>query len=292
MDCHHRYCRLSWGQNYVPQGGMQELSNVIVARFQDMGGELWLSSLVKKICVQNGSVTGVIINNKDFIPSTYVISNCDARQTFLDLLGNDAVDDGFNRQLASMIPTMSNYILYLGMSAGFDPPLNPGTFYYYLNDYDVESAYEAIYRGDHSDYNGFAIRISPDRSTIYTGMPANYKSPQYWKRHKYEMLERFISKVEETAIPGLSQYIMYKDAATPSTLRRYTLNYHGASYGWAGTPSQIILSSFRKPSFIRNLYLVGHWTTFGVGISGVAYVGYDTAISIVKRANRKNVLLK
>jgi len=171
--------------------------------------------------------------------------------------------------------------------AGFDPTPHPGTFYYYLNDYNVEGAYNAINKGDHSAYNGFAFRISPDKSTIYTGMPANFRNPQYWKRNKHKILERFISKIEEMAMPHLSQNIVYKDAATPHTLNRYTLNYHGASYGWAGTPSQIILSSFRKPPFIRNLYLVGHWTTFGVGISGVAYLGYDTALAITRRDKRK-----
>jgi len=284
------YSEFLFDGGYVPQGGMQALSDAIAARFQEMGGELRLSTLVKKISVQDGAVSGVMINDNDFMPSRYVISNCDARQTFLNLLGKDALTDEFSLTLENMTPTMSNYILYLGMSAGFDPPLNPGTFYYYLNDYNVESAYQAISKGNHSEYHGFALRISPDKSTIYTGMPANYKSPLYWKRNKYKILERFISKIEEMAIPRLSQNILYKDAATPHTLGRYTLNYHGASYGWAGTPSQIILSCFRKPPFIRNLYLVGHWTTFGVGISGVAYVGFDTALTIAKRANKKNVL--
>ena len=283
------YSEFLFDGGYVPQGGMQALSDAIAARFQELGGELRLSTLVKKISMHDGAVSGVLINNDDFKPSRYVISNCDARQTFLSLLGKEAVTDEFNLTLKNMTPTMSNFIVYLGMSAGFDPPLNPGTFYYYLNDYNVEGAYHAIYKGDHNDYNGFAIRISPDKSTIYTGMPANYKSPQYWKLNKYDMLERFISKIEETAIPKLSQNIMYKDAATPHTLNRYTLNYHGASYGWAGTPTQIILSSFRKPPFIRNLYFVGHWTTFGVGISGVAYVGYDTALNITKRDRKKAV---
>ena len=283
------YSEFLFDGGYVPQGGMQTLSDALAARFQEMGGELMLSTMAKKIGVQDGRVTGVMINNDDFVPSRYVISNCDARQTFLNFLGKDALPDEFNLMLKSMVPSMSNFILYLGLRAGFDPPLNPGTFYYYLNDYDVESAYNAICKGDHRDYNGFAIRISSDRSTIYTGMPSNYRTPQYWKSNKQRMLESFISKIEKIAIPHLSQNIDYKDAATPHTLNRYTLNYQGASYGWASTPSQIILSGFKKPSFIRDLYLVGHWTTFGVGISGVAYLGYDTAISIAKRDKKRAV---
>jgi prolycopene isomerase len=185
-----------------------------------------------------------------------------------------------------MTPTLSNFIVYLGIKKECTLPLHPGTFYYHMADYDVEKAYETVLQGDGSDYAGIAFRLSFDRTTIYTGRPARYHRGQYWKSRKRTMRERAISLLEERAVPGLSRYIEYKDAATPQTLERYTRNYHGASYGWAGTPSQIILPDLRRPSTLQNVYLVGHWTTFGVGVSGVAYVGFETANSLIKRYNR------
>ena len=127
------------------------------------------------------------------------------------------------------------------------------------------------------------MRVSHDKSIIIAVIPAPYKNKQYWENNKYKLLDYFIAKIEKSSIPDLSKHIIHKEAATPHTLYRYTLNYKGASFGWASIPSQVALTDFRKPSFVQNLYLTGHWTTLGIGISGAAYVGYDTAKIILRK---------
>ena len=96
-------------------------------------------------------------------------------------------------------------------------------------------------------------------------------------------MKTFIKRIENYLIPNLSKNIIFKEAATPYTLYKYTSNYRGSSFGWAGTLSQLALSDFRKPHFPHGLYLTGHWTTFGVGISGVTYVGHETANMLQKK---------
>jgi phytoene dehydrogenase-like protein len=140
-----------------------------------------------------------------------------------------------------------------------------------------------MHAGDIEGYGGYALRISHDKSTIYAGIPAPYKSKRYWVDNKQKFLESLIDKIEKYTIPNFSKHIIYKEAATPYTLYRYTLNYRGASFGWAGIPSQFAVPNLRKPSFIQGLYLAGHWTTLGVGISGTAYVGYDTAKMLLRK---------
>jgi phytoene dehydrogenase-like protein len=39
----------------------------------------------------------------------------------------------------------------------------------------------------------------------------------------------------------------------------------------------------RRPSSIQGLYLTGHWTTLAQGIPGVAYLGYDSARTIIRK---------
>ena len=127
------------------------------------------------------------------------------------------------------------------------------------------------------------MHVSPDKKSIVALRFAPYKSRKYWEKNKVKWTESFIEKIESEAIPHLTKYIMYKEAATPHTLYRYTSNYKGASFGWAGIPTQLTIPDLRKPSFIQGLYLTGHWTTHGLGIPGVAYVGYDTAKIILKK---------
>jgi phytoene dehydrogenase-like protein len=45
----------------------------------------------------------------------------------------------------------------------------------------------------------------------------------------------------------------------------------------------LAVEGFKKYSPIQGLYTTGHWTTQGLGISGVAYVGQDTAKIILRK---------
>ena len=87
----------------------------------------------------------------------------------------------------------------------------------------------------------------------------------------------------EHVIPNLSSHIVFKDAATPNTLYKWTLNYKGAAYGWARTPSQFAVTGFTQRTSIENLYLTGHWTTLFQGVPGVAYLGRDTSKKILNK---------
>lgn len=277
------YSEFLFDGGYYPVSGMQALPDALAERFKEFGGELRLSSLVKKIRVRDNKVIGIVVENDGFIPSRYVVSNCDARQTFFKLLGKEKIEEEFFHRIKNMIPSMSTFISYLGMDEYFKPLQNPGTALYFSQHYNIDKACKAMHAGDIESYGGYALRISHDKSTIYVGIPAPYKNKKYWVNNKYKFLESLIECIEKYTIPNLSKHIIYKDAATPNTLHRYTLNYKGASFGWAGIPSQFAIADLRKPSFIKNFYLVGHWTTLGVGISGTAYVGYDTAKIILRK---------
>lgn len=271
---------------YYPIGGMQVLSDTIAERFKGFGGELRLSSLVKKIKVKDNKVIGIVLENGDFILSKYVISNCDARQTFLKLIGKEKVEKEFYNQIKDMMPSISNFIAYLGLSKSFNPPYPQGSAVFFSQHYDLDKAYRSAQKSDIDGYNGHTFRISHDKSTIYAIIPTAFKNRLFWINNKHRFLELLIENIEKTTIPGLSEHIVYKEAATPYTLYRYTLNYKGASYGWASTPSQLAVPGLRKPPSIQDLYLTGHWTTLGVGISGVIYVSHEVSKLILKMGKR------
>ena len=112
---------------------------------------------------------------------------------------------------------------------------------------------------------------------------APFMDAEYWKNNKQSLIDVFIKKVEKV-VAGVSSHIIYKDAATPITLNKWTLNHKGASYGWAGIPSQLAVSGLTQRTSFENLYLTGHWTTLVQGVGGVAYIGRDTSKKIIKKA--------
>ena len=268
---------------YAPQGGMQALSDALAQEFRTWGGELRLSALVRKIVSKEDNVIGVEIQDQGYVPSKYVVSACDARQTFFSFLENDIVEKEFAAMLIDMKPSLSNFLIYVGVKRDFQLSLAPGVAYCYCPHYDLDRIYHAATTMELAGDVAYTIRVSHDASTINGYLLAPYQTKEYWLKYKQKISKQFLQKLA-VHIPGLLEHIEYQDAATPSTLNRYTKNFQGASYGWAGTPSQFAVPGFRKPTFVQNLYLTGHWTTFGVGISGVIYFAYDTAKTLMKRA--------
>jgi len=274
---------------YYPEGGMQKLPDALAEILREFGGELQLSRLVRKIRVSDNKVDGILLEKAEFIPCKMVVSNCSARHTFLNLLGINNIPQDFAKKLNGMIPSLSMFIAYLGM----DQPYTEwpaGINMWFLFKYDVHSLYRSSKRWDYKNIDGYMAHLSGDRRWILAFLNAPFKSRKYWAINKSSLLNYFIERLEKTSIPGLSQHLIYRDAATPSTLARYTLNYKGAAYGWEGIPSQFVDSDFRKPSFLQGLYLTGHWSTQGLGIPGVTYLGFDTARMLIKRARRKYLI--
>lgn len=274
---------------YYPEGGMQTLSDALAERFKEFGGELRLSSLVTKIKTKDNRVTGIILEKGDFVPSRYVISNCDARQTFLSLLDRRIISQDFLNKINTMLPSLSAFILYLGVNDSLYDSLKPGSNIWIAPQYNLDSAYISTQKGHCEEIGGYLLHISLNRNTLLALMNAPFKTKGYWIKNKRKISESFVERISSDVIPGLSNHITYHDAATPYTLYRYTLNYKGAAFGWACIPSQLALTDFRKPSFVQGLYLAGHWATKGLGIPGVVYVGYDTAKMILRKDHIKDV---
>ncbi len=270
---------------YYPVGGMQILPNVLVERFKELGGELRLSCFVNKIKVKDNRAIGVVLKKADFIPSKYVVSNCDARQTFFKFLSRKVVKDEVLNKIGSMTPSLSLFILYIGIDKPFGFLPKPGTNVWFLPHYNIEEMYLSAKDRKINNFDAHMVRLSPDKKTVLAFVNAPFKNKKFWNNNKYKFIDAFINRIDQYTIPGLSKHIVYKDAATPYTLFRYTLNYKGAAYGWASTPSQLFTPELRQITQLKGLFLTGHWTTQTQGIPGVAYIGLDTAKLILKKEN-------
>ena len=273
---------------YYPSGGMQALPDAFTERFKEFGGELRLSCLVRRILVKNNEVKGIVLENGESITSRHVVSNCDARQTFFKLLGEKVVKKEILNKINSMIPSLSLFILYLGIDKPFRSLPKPGTNMWFLPHYNIEDMYISAKDRKINNLDAHMVRLSPDKKTILAFANAPYKNEKYWNDNKYKFIDAFVKRIEQYTFPELSKHIVYKDAATPYTLYRYTLNSKGAAYGWASTPSQLFTPELRQTTTIKGLFLSGHWTTQTQGIPGVAYIGYDTAKLILKKEGNIN----
>jgi len=268
---------------YYPEGGMQELPNAFAHKFQELGGVMKLSSPVVRITVKDGTVSGVVLKTGETIRSRQVISNCDSRQTFLDLLGEQSIDQRVIAKLNTMTPSLSMFIVYLGVDHTFGALPPAGSTLWYLPHYDLEKLYRSAKSSSETDLTKYLLRVAPDGKSVLAMANASFKDKHYWDDNRSNLLDLFIDNIQRTTVPDLSKHVIYKEAATPYTLYRYTGNSEGAAYGWESTQQQFMDPDFKKPSFIQGLYLTGHWTTYAQGLAGVAYLGYDLAISLIRK---------
>ncbi|HEB76772.1 MAG TPA: NAD(P)/FAD-dependent oxidoreductase [Nitrospirae bacterium] len=261
---------------------MQALPDALAERFKELGGTLKTSCLVKKIKVRDNEVEGVVLEKGNNVSAKYVVSNADARQTFFELLGSNVVEKDILHKIDGMVPSLSIFTLYLGIDR---PPATlpkAGTNVWFLPNYNLEDLYLSA-KNMTDDIEYFMMRFSPDKKTILAFANAPFRDRKFWYDKKLKFIDTFIRKIETTLVPGLSTRVVYKDAATPYTLYRYTLNYKGAAYGWATFPSQLFTPELKMTTPIKGLFLTGHWTTHTQGIPGVAYLGCDAAKLILKK---------
>jgi len=267
---------------YYPEGGIQQLPDALSSYIQEHGGKVFYRKCVQKILCKNETVTGVEVETGETYLSKYVVSACDITQTAKTFLKKEKAGNVLRQKVATMKSALSTFILYIGIKKPFSGLPQKGTNIWYLPHYDLDKIFYHVNRCDFRKSGGFMFRVAPDKKTILAFSLAPFRTETFWRKNKERIANILLEHVTKT-IPELTQNIAYFDAATPHTLYRYTLNHKGSNYGWAPLPSQLFDPVFRHKTEIKRLYLTGHWITQTHGIPGVAYLGYNTAKSIMRR---------
>ncbi|MBM3248545.1 MAG: NAD(P)/FAD-dependent oxidoreductase [Candidatus Omnitrophica bacterium] len=266
---------------YYPDGGMQSLSNKIAERFKEFGGQLLLTTLVKKFEIKNNSIKAVELMDGNSIKARYFVSACDSKQTLHNLLGFR--NEKF-MQISQMMPALSMFILYLGVNDKFIIDFPESSNVWYLPHYDIEKLYLGATNRNMKNIDEYMVRILPNKKTLVVFVNSNFRRNKEWS-DKNSIANALIKKIEKI-FPSLSKFIDYQGIATPYALYSWTLNYKGAAYGWAAIPSQLLVLELLKIRFVNNLYLAGHWSTVGHGLNGAMFSGFSCANTILKTEGR------
>ncbi|HDK41739.1 MAG TPA: NAD(P)/FAD-dependent oxidoreductase, partial [Candidatus Pacearchaeota archaeon] len=216
---------------YYIAGGMQTLPDAFDKYIKQNKGIILYNSLVKKIICNNNKVVGIQLDNNKIFKSKYIISACDISQTFINLLGERLAGKNIVRKLNSMQPSLSAFIIYLGIDKYFKelPPL--GSNIWFLPYYNLDQFYNNIVDCSFDKAGIFKIRVSPEGKTITAFINVAYNSTTFWEQNKKRMTIEFINRIAKL-IPNLKKHIVYFDSATPQTLQKYTFNRNGAAFGW------------------------------------------------------------
>jgi phytoene dehydrogenase-like protein len=270
------------GGAFYSKGGAQKLPDAIADKYCSYGGNLLLSTKVTKILLKNGVAYGVICSNGDTIESKSVVSNADCRRTFLNLINSN--DEWPNKKRTFKILnnsklSISYFILYLAVKAKTDKLLKKSGWHF--ASYDINKDFNnQLYIHIPTIIDSHSI--NEETHIIEAGMVSSYvKNASNWNIIKSQMSNEILNRIMKICNIR-EEDILFKEAATPNTIERYTLNTGGASYGWEQTPRQVFHNTFPQVTPIKNLFLAGHWTSPGGGIVSVAISGFLTAQKILR----------
>lgn len=261
--------------NYYPVGGSQVFADDLATRFCEMGGEILLSSEVRRIIVEGGRATGVelmagpVRNQYPMrVNAGVVISNADLVLTLEKLVGPEHVPPQEAAALKSMRTSHPCFLTHIGLEGISTEELQENDGYHWDqwdSDRVATSAFKVfvptLYEPRMAPPGGHIIIVQKLTAV-------DYPLIDDWTAHKLGV-ERYILSNLERLMPGFSRKVQVCLSASAFTSYRYTFNHRGAMLGWEMSPDQLGDLRPGVSGQIRDLYYVGHWTRPGGGITPV-----------------------
>ena len=287
----------SGGASYI-KGGSQTLSDYLAGYIRSHGGEVLLNHLVTGISTKGKKITGVIFKRKNNQGEGNMEAAAD------DIIANNSVPgvadllpEETAKALRNEIKDLKTGASLLTVYFGFNKPLKEiGNNFYstFIFDSSVKSQADIIINNRDNfakrsftfvDYSQIDSGLAPAGKSVGAVCCIDYLSDwdkldrkEYYAR-KEQVASVFTERLEKI-IPGIKNTIAHCEVATPSTVRRYTLNPGGATYGFAQLPSRKVIDPYK---ILDNLHFASAWGKTGGGFSGAIYGGYMCANNILRK---------
>jgi phytoene dehydrogenase-like protein len=274
--------------NYYPKGSSQKFADDLGRGIALQGGKVLKCAAVDEIQVAaGGAVKGVRIRTVSHrAPETFefeapvVVSNADALHTYRDLLGRQHCGDWMLDRIRRMKASNPCFLVHLGLR-GMDPERLAAAEGYHWSSFDPHDAARNVFKIFIPTHFDPAIAPPGCQILIVQKMtPTDFDAIQDWAAHKAR-IENEIMRRLRGIFPELDDHIVVRLSASAMTSYRFTGNLQGAMLGWEMSAEQ--LGPGRLPVYtpVRNLYLTGHWTQPGGGITPVIISAQRVAKAIL-----------
>ena len=290
------YLRIGRGDSAVRQqwplvqGGMGALTQAIAAAAQKNGVEIRTGADVAKIQIQDGIAKGVLLANGEEIQARVVVSNADAKRTFLKLVDPYHLDPHFVLSVSNIrargVSAKVNFALdsypnWKAWNHDLTPPvvttIAPNMNY-------LERAFDDAKYGEYSRAPFLEIAIpsvvdgslAPEGKhvmSVYCLFAPYHLRNGDWNAMR-ELFGDLVVQTIENYAPGFSDSILHRQVITPLDLERIYGLTEGHVHHQEISLDQIFFmrpvpgySDYRTP--IRNLYMCGAATHPGGGVTGI-----------------------
>jgi len=269
--------------NYYPAGGSQVFADDLARIVQDAGGDILMRAMVERIVVEDGTAVGVEVavglgaaRHTVRVNARHVVSNADLTLTLEKLLGPAVVGEAAIRAVHALRPSSPCFLVHLGLRDISAAELEPAAGYHWRSWNADDVVYDAFKIFIPTVYEPKMAPPGGQVIILQRIMQIGYDRVVNWASHKTLVEEDLVNRLE-AAIPGVSEHIVMRQSASALTSWRFTKNLHGAMLGWEMSPDQL---GDQRPAIegpVRNLYMCGHWTRPGGGITPVIVSAVEVA---------------
>ena len=297
------YLQRLWGETQasqsIPIGGMGKVSAMLERAAVDAGVAIRTGVKVAKIIVENGRSQGVILQSGERVEANIVVSNADAKTTFIDLVGAPQLDAMFCHRVNSVrqhgdvaklhfalteLPTFSGLSLQqLSQRLIIAPDMRY-----------VEHAFNHSKYGEFSDNPVLEMTIPSvgDSSLAPAGHHvmsvsatfAPYHLKEGWQQQSRDTFVQRVTEVIERYAPEFSSSVTATELLTPVDIEdQYNITgghwHHGELSIDQSFMMRPVHGSAQYQTPIDGLYLCGASAHPGGGITGVP--GHNAAQRIL-----------
>ena len=279
----------AWG---FCKGGTGQLSLAVASAARGFGAEIRTEAPVGQILLKNGRACGVVLENGDEIQAKAVLSSVDPHRTFLRLLGEDALEPDFARQIRHYKLRGSSGKVNLALDAFPDFTCRPGSGPHMRGDIAVAPSIEYLERAyDEAKYGDFSRRpylniVIPSLVDPTVAPPGKHvmscfvqyapyhikEGAEHWPDRRDAFGETVIDTIEEYC-PNIRDLILYKQVLTPLDIEQQLGLSEGNIFQGELSLGQLLFlrpaanwARYRTP--VDGLWMCGSGTHPGGGLMG------------------------
>lgn len=262
-----------------PVGGALELARAIERRYLDLGGELYCSSRVEKVLVENNKAVGIRLADGTEHRGDIVISAADGHTTIFEMLEGKYLDDKIRGYYDN--PQLFPPLIYigLGVARAFDdvPPSVVGINFPLEEPIEIAGKQHKrmgvqIYNFDKTMAPRGKTVLKVQYSTDYGYWKKLHEEPERYRAEKEKIADQLVARLDQR-FPGFAAKVEMPDVATPITWERYTGNWRGSYEGWSLGKRSLMARMSKTLPGLENFYMAGQWVEPGGGLPTAAMSG-------------------
>ncbi len=253
--------------SFFPVKGMHHILEACMKLAEELRVKFHLNERVENIQISNRKVRG-IETQKGIYPAELIISNCDVKQSYKQLIPTQTAP----KKTMNQEPSSSALIFYWGINQSF-PKLDVHNILF-SDDYKKE--FESIFEeqtvsDDPTIYIHISSKIIAEDAPkgkenwfVMINVPSD--QGQDWEKLRLNTRKMVVQKINRILKTNIESLIEEEDYLDPIRISDRTNSFAGALYG--ASSNDRMAAFFRHPNFskIKGLYFVGGSVHPGGGI--------------------------